>query len=121
MSLRWLCTGFRRLPEVYGHWLAQSHLALVESARLLNAARDGFDQARTVRSDDVPWCRRCEWLSVHEGGSGAMRRRGARFTGDSAPLLAPRESQGAGPDKLQVLWQRREFVGKTNFISKATR
>lgn len=59
MSLRWFCTHFRRLPKVYGDWVAESHLALGESARLLNVAREDFDQARTVRSDDLPWCKRC--------------------------------------------------------------
>ena len=59
MSLQSLCTCLRRLRAVYGHWVAQSHIGLVTSARLLDAARDQFDQARTVRSDDVPWCTGC--------------------------------------------------------------
>ena len=59
MSLQSLCTRFQRLRAVYGHWAAESQIGLVESARLLDTARDEFDQARTVRSDDVPWCSGC--------------------------------------------------------------
>ena len=59
MLLRSLCVQLDHARVVYDRWIARSYMAFVENARLLQAARDEFDRARSVQSDHVPWCTRC--------------------------------------------------------------
>ena len=59
MPLRSLYTRLGRARAIYDRWVAESHICFVANAHLLHAARDEFDQSRTVRSDHVPWCMRC--------------------------------------------------------------
>ena len=59
MLLRTLYTHLGRARGVYDRWVARSYMESVENARLLHAARDEFDRARSVQTDHVPWCARC--------------------------------------------------------------